>query len=116
MVKALVFVMVTFIPQPIVAILIFILINTFELWYVFSTFIFSDSRMLKFKMIEGVLLVVLEVVMLIMICFQSKINVDKYICWGFLLAAIALLIVINGLLRIVFSISLKYLKMKDVNF
>jgi uncharacterized membrane protein len=36
--------------------------------------------------------------------------------WGFVLAIISILIVINGLIRVVFSGWLKYMQMKDVNF
>jgi uncharacterized membrane protein len=51
-----------------------------------------------------------------MVSAQNQIGVEKYIGWGFFLASIALLIIINGLLRVAFSIWLKYMHMKDVNF
>ena len=100
------------IEVPLLSVLLVMTINAFEMWYVYFTGIYFDSKLFKLKVAENTLFLIMEIILFMMILAADTIQTNTFIAWGYIMSVIGILIVITGGIQVVLISSMKYMQMK----
>ena len=88
---------------------ILILLQVVELIYIRIEEIFSNKRYYLMKVIESGLFILMDVILLGLLNFSSLAISESYVYIGFILSGIAVLVILNSLVRVGYLVHKKYL-------